>query len=84
MPNLETCLGVLRRLIAKGHPGGISLAERAVDDYWNATLPGARKSGPRLVQQDVLVQANAVVGDRHAFAEAVNAYIEKKLAEEVP
>jgi hypothetical protein len=82
MPQLETCLGVLRRLIAKGDPGGVHLAERAVDEYWNATLPGARKSGLRLVQQDVMVQANAVVGDQRSFAEAVNAYIEKKLADE--
>jgi len=36
----------------------------------------------RLLQQDVLVQFNAVVGLQRSFAETVNAYIEKKLAEE--
>jgi hypothetical protein len=32
-----------------------------------------------LVQDDVLVQLNAVTGDGRSFAKAVNAYIEKKL-----
>jgi hypothetical protein len=82
MPHLEACLGILRRLIAKGDLDSIPLAERAVDEYRNATFPGARKSGLRLVQQDVLAQQNAVLGDRRAFAEMVNTYIEKKLAEE--
>jgi len=67
---------------AKGDPNCIPLAERAVDEYWNATLPGARKSGIWLVQQDVLARQNAVLGDHREFAETVNAYIEKKLAEE--
>ena len=42
----------------------------------------ARKSGLRLLQQDVLAQRDAVLGDRRNFADAVNAYIEKKLATE--
>jgi hypothetical protein len=45
--------------------------------------PGkARKSGLRLIQQDVLDQWNAVFGDQRNFAETVNAYIEKKLEAE--
>ncbi|WP_426437813.1 hypothetical protein [Bradyrhizobium genosp. P] len=79
MPNLDNCLSILRRLIAKGDPNGHPLAERAINEYWDATLPGARKSGLRLIQHDVVVQANAVVGDRRSFAETVNAYIEKML-----
>ncbi|MCA1458422.1 hypothetical protein I6F35_35515 [Bradyrhizobium sp. BRP22] len=81
MPHLETCLGILRRLIAKGNLNGVPLAERAINEYWDATLPRARKSGLRLLRQDILAQANAVVGDRRSFAEIVNAYIETKLAE---
>jgi hypothetical protein len=81
MPNLETCLEILRRLIAKGDPNGIPLAERAIDEYLDATPPSARKSGLRLIQQDVLVPYNAVVGVQRSFAETVNIYIEKKLTE---
>jgi hypothetical protein len=75
MPHLDDCL------IAKGDTNGIPLAERAINEYWDATLPGARKSGLRLIQQDVFVQLNAVTGNRRDFAETVNAYIEKKLTE---
>ncbi|QOZ26791.1 hypothetical protein CI1B_37710 [Bradyrhizobium ivorense] len=81
MPHLDTCLGILRRLIAKGDPTQVPLAERAIDEYWEATLPGARKSGLRVIQQDVFAQLSAVIGDRRTFAEAVNSYIEKKLRE---
>ena len=79
MPHLDTCVGILRRLIAKGDPSGIPLAERAVNEYWNVTLEKARKSGLRLIQQDVLDQRNAVLGAQRDFAQAVNDYIEKKL-----
>jgi hypothetical protein len=41
-------------LIAKGDMNGIPLAERAINEYWDATLEKARKSGLRLIQQDVL------------------------------
>lgn len=58
---------------------GVPLAERAVNEYWEVTIPGARKSGLRLLQDDVLTQLNAVVGDQRRFAEAVNAYIEEKI-----
>ena len=82
MPHLDTCRDILRRLIAKGDINGIPLAERAINEYWDATLASARKSGLRLLQQDVLAQRDAVLGDRRNFADAVNAYIEKMLATE--
>jgi hypothetical protein len=74
-------LEILRRLIAKGDPNDVPLAERAINEYLNVTPPSARKSGLRLIQQDVLVQHNAVVGVQRSFAETVNAYVEKRLAE---
>jgi hypothetical protein len=40
----RTCLGILRRLIAKGDVNGIRLAERAINEYWDITLKKARKS----------------------------------------
>jgi hypothetical protein len=58
------------------------LAERAIDEYLEATPFKARKSGLRLLQADVLVPYNAVVGVQRSFAETVNAYLEKKLTEE--
>jgi len=82
MPHLDTCLGTLRRLIARGDLNGIPLAERAINEYWDATPKKARKSGLRLIQQDVLDQWNAVFGDQRNFAETVNADIEKKLEAE--
>jgi hypothetical protein len=82
MPHLDTCRGILRRLIAKGDPNGIPLAERAINEYWDVTPAKARKSGLRLIQQEVLDQRNAVLGEQRGFAEAVNDYIEKKLATE--
>jgi hypothetical protein len=82
MGHVDTCLGILRRLIAKGDANGIPLAERAIEEYLEVTPSQARRSGLRLLQQDVLDQRNAVLGDHRAFADTVNAYIEKKLAAE--
>jgi hypothetical protein len=82
MGHVDTCLGILRRLIAKGDVKGIPLAERAIDEYCDATPAPARRSGLRFLQQDVLDQRKAVLGDHRIFADAVNAYIEKKLAAE--
>ena len=79
MPHLDTCRGVVRRLIAKGDINAIPLAERAVNEYLDATPPGARASGLRVLQEDVLVQRDAVVGNQRNFAQTVNDYIEKKL-----
>ena len=80
MGHIDTCLGILRRLIAKGDINGIPLAERAINEYWDATSAQVRKSGLRFLQQDVLDQRDAVTGDHRNFADTVNAYIETKLA----
>ena len=82
MPFLNDCQEILRRLIAKGDINGLPLAERAINEYLAATPANARKSGLRLMQEDVLIQRNAVVGNQHSFADTVNAYLEKKLADE--
>jgi hypothetical protein len=79
MGHLDTCLGVLRRLIAKGGAKGIPLAERAINEYLEVTPVRARKSGLQFLQQDILNQRNAVLGGHRNFADAVKAYIEKKL-----
>jgi hypothetical protein len=81
MPHLETCLGILRRLVAKGDANSVPLAERAINEYLDATPARARKSGLRLLQQDILAQRNAVLGHQRSFADTVNDYIEKKLTE---
>jgi hypothetical protein len=82
MGHIDTCLGILRRLIAKGDINGVPLAERAINEYWDVTPARARESGLRFLQQDVLDQRNAVLWDQRNFADTVNAYIEKKLATE--
>ena len=81
MGHIDTCLGVLRHLIAKGDINGILLAERAINEYCDVTPGRVRKKvGLRFLQQDVLDQRNAVLGNQRTFADTVNAYIEKKLA----
>jgi len=79
MPHLDSCIGTLRRLIAKGDMNGLPLAEWAINEYWDATPEKARKSGLRVLQLDVLDLRNAVLGAQRNFAEAVNDYIERKL-----
>lgn len=81
MSHFDTCLGILRGLIDNGNPNAIPVAERAIDDYLEATPAAARKSGLRLIQQGVLNKHKAVVGVQRSFAETVNVYIEKRLAE---
>ena len=82
MGHIDTCLEILRRLIAKGDINGIPLAERAINEYCDAVPANARRSvGLRFLQQDVLDQRNAVLGNQRNFADTVNAYIEKKLTE---
>jgi len=56
MGHIDTCLGILRRLIAKGDIKGVPLAERAINEYWDGdpyssqrertAVPAARRSGP--------------------------------------
>jgi hypothetical protein len=79
MPNFDTCLGILRRLIAKGDMNNIYLAERAINEYLDVTPIKARTSGLRLLQEDVLGQRDAVLGAQRDFAQVVNDCIEKKL-----
>jgi hypothetical protein len=79
MTHFQTCLDILRRLIAKGDTSGIPLAERAVNEYLAATPPQARKSGLRLLQEDILIQRNAVLGSQRSFADTIYSYIESKL-----
>jgi len=81
MPHLNACMDILRRLIDKGDPNGVPQVERAINEYLDATAAKARKSGLRLLQEDVMMQRDAVVGVHSSFAERVNAYIEKKLTE---
>ena len=81
MPHLDSCRDILRRLIAKGDPNNIPFAERAINEYLDATPPKACKSGLWLIQEDVLVQLNAVVGVQRSFAETVYNYLDKKMVE---
>ena len=80
MLHLENCKTILRKMIAKGDPSTLPLAERAINEYLEATPPGARKSGLRLLREDVLAQYGAVVGVQRSFAGTVYAYIDEKLA----
>jgi hypothetical protein len=82
MPHLDDCLAILRRLIAKGDIYAIPLAERAINEYLDATPANARKSGLRSLREDVLTQRDAVLGKQRSFADTVNAYIEQKLTAE--
>ena len=81
MGHIDTCLDSLRRLIAAGDTNGILLAEKAIDEYLAATPVPARESGLRYVQQIVVSIRDAARGDKHSFADLVNDYIEKKLAD---
>ena len=76
---MDTCLEILRKLIAKGDVNGIPFAKRAINEYLDATPLKARTSGLRLLQQDVLAQRDAVLGDQRRFADMVNDYVEQKL-----
>jgi hypothetical protein len=69
MGHIDSCLDTLRRLIASGDMTGFPLAETAIEEYWAATLPRARKSGLLYIQQ--------ILHDRR---DADDAYIERKLA----
>ncbi len=82
MPGLADCQSLLRLLIARGDPGAIPLAEGAIDQYLNITPVGLRGRGLRVLQRDALDQHIAAVGVQRSFAETVDAYIVRKLAEE--
>jgi hypothetical protein len=59
MGHIDACLAILRRLIANGAEAGIPLAQKAIDEYCDATPAPARKSGLRFLQQDILKQREA-------------------------
>ncbi|MBR0693405.1 hypothetical protein [Bradyrhizobium lablabi] len=80
MPQLNACLQVLHRLIAEGDVKGVPIAERAINEYLDATPDPARRSGLRLIQQFVLVQRDAVAEHQQGFADAIIAYIEGRPA----
>lgn len=81
MPGLADCLSLLRLLIARGDPTAIPLAEGAIDQYWEMTPACARGRGLKVLQRDALDQHGAAVGVQRSFAETVDAYIARKLAE---
>ncbi|MGX4803192.1 hypothetical protein [Bradyrhizobium guangdongense] len=82
MAGLADCLSFLRLLIARGDPKGIPLATGAIDDYLAMAPVAARRRGLRVLQQDAIALHVTSVGVQRSFAETVDAYIERKLADE--
>jgi hypothetical protein len=82
MPGLANCQSLLRSLISRGDPDAIPLAESAIDEYLEVTPERARRIVLRVLQQDALDQHGLAVGVQRSFAETVDAYIERKFAEE--
>lgn len=82
MPGLADCLSLLRLLIARGDPQGIPLAENAIDQYLAVTPAAARGRGLCVLQLDARDQHVAAVGVQRSFAETIDAYIARKLADE--
>ena len=80
MGHIDTCLEILRRLIANGDISDIPLAETAIDEYWGATPAKARKSGLLYMQQVLHDRRDALSPQSWDFAGTVDAYIEQKLA----
>jgi hypothetical protein len=80
MGHIDDCLDTLRRLIAKGDANDLPLAEEAIEQYWAATLVRAKKSGLLYIQQILHSHRDTLTGDSRAFADTVDAYIERKLA----
>ncbi|MGO9359268.1 MAG: hypothetical protein ACLP1D_16650 [Xanthobacteraceae bacterium] len=82
MGHIDTCLGTLRRLIAEGDTNGIQLAEAAIDEYWAAIPPQAKKSGLHYIQQILIDQYQTDSPKSRDFADSIDAYIQKKLEPE--
>ena len=80
MGQVDDCLDALRRLIAAADPKGLPLAGEAIEKYWAATPVRARKSGLLYIQQILHSHRDSLGADSRAFADTVDAYIEKKLA----
>nr|WP_249145439.1 hypothetical protein [Bradyrhizobium diazoefficiens] len=72
----------MRLLIARGDPKAIPLARCAIDDYLALAPVSAGRGGLRVLQQDAFDLHGTSVGVQRSFAETVEAYIERKLAEE--
>lgn len=81
MRGLDKCQSLLRSLISRGDPDAIRLAESAIDDTLLVTPERARLIVLRVLQQDALDQHGHAVGVQRSFAETVDAYIVRKLAE---
>jgi hypothetical protein len=79
MIRIDHCLDALRRLIAAGHTNGITLAERAIKEYWEGTPARARKSGLLYIQQILHEHRDTLSRESRDIADTVDAYIEKKL-----
>jgi hypothetical protein len=82
MPGLADCLSFLRLLIARGDPKAIPSATGAIDEYLEMAPVSIRRSGLLVLQKDAWDLHDAGVGVQRSFAETVDAYIERKLAEE--
>ena len=80
MGHIDSCLDTLRRLITAGDMNGLPLAETAIEEYWAATPPRARKSGLLYIQQILHDRRDAAGRPCRDFADTVDAYIERKLA----
>ncbi|MGY3234838.1 MULTISPECIES: hypothetical protein [unclassified Bradyrhizobium] len=82
MPGLADSLSFLRLLIARGDRKGIRLAMGTIDDHLAMAPASARRRGLRVLQQEAIELHVTSVGVQRSFAETVDAYIERKLAEE--
>jgi len=69
-------------LIAKGDPKAIPSAKGAIDEYLEMAPVSARRGGLRVLQQDAWDLHDTGVGVQRSFAETVDAYIARKLAEQ--
>ena len=63
-------------------PPSVKCEEPRLDAYLEAVPVSARRRSPRVLQQDAWDLQGAAVGVQRSFAERVDAYIERKVAEE--
>lgn len=66
----------------KGRSQGHSACQGRHRSVLNTAPASARRRGLRVLQRDALDQHDAALGVQRSFAETVDAYIERKLAEE--
>jgi hypothetical protein len=74
---VDNCTTYVRRLIVAGDIAAFALSEKAIDNYWAATPPRARRSGLLYIQQMLQEGWN---GPGRKFSDAVDAFIQKKLS----